>query len=283
MAESGGAVENPVVSVIIPVYNLEAYVIKAADSVLCQSFQDFELILVDDSSEDRSAEKCRIIADKNHDRVRFIECLHGGVSAARNRGLSEASGRYVMFLDGDDYILPEALKNLAKTLKEEKADLLYFDFLKADASEKIGESVADSMPDVIKMTREAVEEQKLRDKTIPCVCACYRRELLLEHRICFDEEQFYVEDALFFFRALQVSEKIFYFPEACYAYVQRNMSATHLKTITAAVSENEYRGWIKIGSLLTQNHESRSLYRRWLVWARRSYLKHLLKELLGIK
>lgn len=97
---------EPTVSVIMPVYNVEAYVAEAIQSVLTQSFTDFELIIVDDGGSDRSLEICYGFADP---RIRIISQANRGLAGARNTGIIAARGRYAAFLDSDDRWLPEKL------------------------------------------------------------------------------------------------------------------------------------------------------------------------------
>ena len=89
---------NPAISIIIPVYNADKYLRRCIDSVISQSFTDFELILVDDGSKDKSPQICDEYASQDK-RVRVIHKVNGGVSAARNDGLDIAKGEYVTFID----------------------------------------------------------------------------------------------------------------------------------------------------------------------------------------
>lgn len=107
-------------SVIVPVYNVECYLRECIDSILHQDFTDFELILVDDGSPDRSGEICDEYAVKDH-RVWVIHQTNGGLSAARNAGLEMASGDYIAFIDSDDFIAPDFL-NRAMQVFEEQPD-----------------------------------------------------------------------------------------------------------------------------------------------------------------
>jgi len=97
---------NPVVSVVMPVFNVEAYVAEAIESVLAQTFTDFELIIVDDGGMDRSIEICRQFADP---RLRIVSQANRGLAGARNTGILQARGRYIALLDSDDRWLPEKL------------------------------------------------------------------------------------------------------------------------------------------------------------------------------
>ena len=118
--------KEPVVSVVIPVYNVEAYLCECVDSVLTQTMQDFEIILVDDGATDSSGAICDRYAQQDP-RIQVIHQKNGGLSAARNTGLDAAKGEYVYFLDSDDYIEPYSLEHLRDLAEKEKADVVFFD------------------------------------------------------------------------------------------------------------------------------------------------------------
>ena len=105
------------VTVIVPVYNAEKYLERCVDSILQQTYTDLELLLVDDGSTDRSGELCDAYARKD-ERVRVIHRQNGGVSAARNTGLDAAKGAWIMFVDNDDFIAPDAVEYLLKLCRE---------------------------------------------------------------------------------------------------------------------------------------------------------------------
>lgn len=110
------------ISVIIPVYNMEQYIEKSVRSVIDQTWRDLELIVVDDGSTDATGEILRRLAAQDA-RIRVIHQENGGVSAARNTGLAEASGEYVAWLDGDDQMQPQALEKLNAAILETGADM----------------------------------------------------------------------------------------------------------------------------------------------------------------
>ena len=99
---------NPAISVIVPVYNTEKYLRRCIDSILSQTFTDFELLLINDGSTDSSGEICDQYAAKD-ERIRVFHKENGGVSSARNVGLDEAKGEWIAFVDSDDYLLSNAL------------------------------------------------------------------------------------------------------------------------------------------------------------------------------
>lgn len=110
------------ISIIVPVYKVEKYLEKCVDSILAQTFTDFELILVDDGSPDRSGAMCDEYAQKDS-RVRVIHKENGGLSSARNAGIDVAKGRYLGFVDSDDYIDSKMYEQLFTDIEREQADL----------------------------------------------------------------------------------------------------------------------------------------------------------------
>lgn len=113
---------NPNISVIIPVYNGERFVGRCIESVKAQTYTDWEMILVDDGSQDRSLEVCRMYAGSD-DRIRVIHQENAGPGMARNTGLECAKGKYVVFIDSDDYVEKEYFE----LLSEHDEDVVFID------------------------------------------------------------------------------------------------------------------------------------------------------------
>lgn len=117
--------KRPKISIIVPIYNVEHYLHHCVDSILAQTFTDWELLLIDDGSPDRSGEICDEYA-KKETRIRVFHKENGGVSSARNLGLDEAQGEWVTFIDADDYILPDFFNGLYKPIDEgENVDFVH--------------------------------------------------------------------------------------------------------------------------------------------------------------
>lgn len=121
----------PLLSIIVPVYKVENYLPKCIDSILAQTFTDFELILVDDGSPDDCPALCDAAAEKDA-RVRIIHQKNGGLSAARNAGLDVARGAWIGFVDSDDYIAPEMYEVLYQAVQSTGADLALCDYAEVD-------------------------------------------------------------------------------------------------------------------------------------------------------
>lgn len=113
-------------SIIVPVYNTEQNIHQCIDSVLHQEFKDFELLLVNDGSKDKSLTICKEYA-KKHSCIQVIDQENGGPSKARNTGLEHAQGKYILFLDSDDWLEPETLQILHAQSSDE-CPLIYYGF-----------------------------------------------------------------------------------------------------------------------------------------------------------
>lgn len=138
------------VSVIIPVYNQEQYVCECIESVLVQTYQDFEILIIDDGSTDGSLKLCKDTG-KMDQRIRILTQAHGGVSAARNRGIREAGGKYLFFLDSDDLIHPKLLETLCKLQEKNGTALAAGGFYRAPGGKFC-------MPEEWKCTQECAED-----------------------------------------------------------------------------------------------------------------------------
>lgn len=114
---------NPTLSVIIPVYRVEDYLVRCVESVLTQDFRNIEVILVDDGSPDRCPEICDELSKKD-ERIKVIHKQNGGLSSARNAGISSARGKYLSFLDSDDQWAPGKLNEVMHSVKQTDSDIL---------------------------------------------------------------------------------------------------------------------------------------------------------------
>lgn len=194
------------ISVIIPIYNTERYLKRCIDSVLGSDYGEYEVILVDDGSKDGSLEICKAYA-RRESRVRVIEQGHRGVSEARNRGIRESRGDWIIFIDSDDFISHDFLGMVEKKEYGDE-ELLIFDF--ASASEKCRvPTMLPSHPPTVRYGEEdnlAIVERLLRfrqlikgghtDLRSPCAKA-YRRRVIEEYGLRFLAELTMGEDQIF--------------------------------------------------------------------------------------
>ena len=117
----------PLVSVIVAVYNVERYIEKCIESLTGQTYRNLEILLIDDGSGDRSGEICDTYAEKDS-RIRVIHKKNGGISDVRNTGLAQASGVYLMYVDGDDYVAENYVEAALCCAEKHQADVVIFDF-----------------------------------------------------------------------------------------------------------------------------------------------------------
>ena len=212
------------ISIIVPVYNAEDYLEACVGSVLKQNLKDFELILVDDGSGDGSLEICREYAAVD-ERVRVISKNNGGVSSARNAGMSLASGEYVMFLDSDDMLEEEALSVFYENAAG--ADLVVaessvyedgrFKFLISPQVE--GFYGPDDMVSFLELSL-----QRSRRCLDSPWCKMFRRQVLVRTGLRFDERLSYAEDKLFVYSYLLECRSVASVRKSLYRYFIRSGS-----------------------------------------------------------
>lgn len=178
---------NIVVSIIVPVYNAEKYLSRCIDSILAQCFTDFELLLIDDGSKDGSGKICDEYAEKDK-RVKVFHKVNGGVSSARNLGLDESEGKYITFVDADDYLLPETI---TERLLAGNYDLIQI-------PRNNGSFMKTYSHDVVCKSSESFREFIYRNYYFECWGRFYKRKLIGAVR--FPENLKVGEDLMFFLR-----------------------------------------------------------------------------------
>ena len=172
-------------SVVVPVYNVEKYLKECVDSILSQTFKDFELILVNDGSKDSGPAICDEYA-KNDSRVKVIHKENGGQSTARNRGIEEATGEFAVFLDSDDLICDNNFFQDVKNEIEDNTDIVVFRYCKyyGDRTDECGISLAGLNSD---NKAEFLRDLVKRDAFFcSCWSKCTRMSILKENNIIFD-------------------------------------------------------------------------------------------------
>ena len=206
---------SPLISVIVPVYKTEEYLPQCIESILSQSFTDFELLLIDDGSPDRCGEICEEYA-KRDPRIRVFHQRNAGVSKARNNGLENAIGQYIAFVDSDDYVLPDYLRDLYNSLSDDVC-LVIHTVIKYFPD---GHSVRFDWPET---TIEGKEAYRLLteygDKSIGYPCGkLFNNELIRSHRLRFPEDISLLEDLFFLFNYAQIASCIKICNVANYVY-----------------------------------------------------------------
>ena len=201
-----------IISIIVPVYNVENYLNRCVNSILNQTYKNIEIILINDGSIDKSGDICDYYAQKDN-RIKVIHQKNSGVSVARNTGLDIAVGEYITFVDSDDYIEPNYCEILLDVLNKNNADVAY---------------CSDFSNQHIDINKEFIWKSKEYDpvyKTPNYVVwgALYRREVI--QNIRFDNDLYVGEDAYFFAKVVKKSNIIVHIDNPLYHYIYYPNSA----------------------------------------------------------
>lgn len=204
----------PKVSVIVPVYKAEAYINKCVDSLLVQTFKDFEILLIDDGSPDKSGYICDDYARKDR-RVRVFHKENGGVSSARQCGIDNALGEYTIHADPDDWVEPTMLEELYAKAKIDDADMLICDYCEEnnDKSIYIKQEPSSLDPDI-------VIKELFKNLHGSCCNKLIRRSCYSKYNIYFPLDLTCNEDLYVCVSLLKHPITVAYLPKAFYHYVQ---------------------------------------------------------------
>lgn len=223
-------------SFIIPIYNVEKYLKECLDSILAQTYNDYEMILVDDGSTDGSSEICELYKSIYSDKIVFISKENGGLSSARNFGINNAKGKYLIFVDSDDYWDDkDALKEISKLIDATNSDLVLFPIKKKYPDGKF------SLAYTNKTCSNYCESENLNNNKLKLIetnlfraCACNKiveRDIIINNNMSFLEGVL-SEDMDWCGDLLLYSEKIVFYNNPIYVYRQaRKGSITTGKNI----------------------------------------------------
>jgi len=218
-----------ILSIIIPVYNVEMVLNRCIESIINQTYEDFELILVDDGSKDSSGIICDSYA-KLDSRVKVLHKENGGVSSARNYGLEYAIGRYVQFVDSDDYLDPDMCFLLINNIEMNKSDMVICGY-RIVSNNKINSSYSMNIPclHLHKGHKEFIELYNNDLINSPCN-KLYKKEKI--NNLKFLDNLSLGEDLIFNLSYLQDIETITCIPEVLYNYVYDNLNSLTKKIRT---------------------------------------------------
>lgn len=220
--------QNETVSIIIPIYNVEDYLRRCLESVVRQSYSAIEVLLIDDGSTDRSGMICEQWA-KQDVRFRVVHTENGGISQARNTGLSIATGKYVSFIDSDDFVAEDMLEKLYVALTENNADISICNFYRVD---EYGNLIFDNDQYLPIKTEVISGVDAITYMQFGKGGGCYDLPWnKLYKRSLFSDVQFplgkYCEDGFISHRLLGKCSRIACIQDVCYYYMQRNGSIMH--------------------------------------------------------
>lgn len=232
---------SELISVIIPVYNAEKTIERSINSVLQQTIQTFELILVDDGSTDKSGQICTCIAI-NDERIRYIKKENGGVSTARNLGIKEATGKYITLLDSDDWFELNTLEKLLDAAYKNNADIVIprsrMYFCKSDGEFEKYVYNDDNFDLVVTENSMPDQFEKLRSSwALYSTCGrLYKKEFLEKNLLHFDTRIKVLEDFCFNLACLEKVRKLVHISDVLYNF--------YVLSITGYAYKRKYQDYI---------------------------------------
>lgn len=235
----------PLVTLIVPIYNAAAYLENCLDTIKAQSYREFEALLVNDGSTDASFDICRSYVQSDS-RFRLIDKPNSGVSDSRNRALDQACGKYLQFLDSDDWLTPNAIETLVHAAESTGADLVLSHFYRV-----VGERMAQRGH--IK-ARQVLTRQEFAEEMMKAPAnyyygvlwnKLYRRSIVEAHRLRFPSDINWCEDFLFNLNYIEHVRLVSAVPEPIYYYRKRgdslvNAQASLRRTVAMKRSTFEY-------------------------------------------
>lgn len=207
------------VSIVVPVYNVEKYLKKCVNSIIIQTYKNLEIILVDDGSPDRSGALCDRLAEKDS-RIRVIHKKNGGVSSARNAGIEVATGEYICFVDSDDWLAADAIKTLLSRIQSDGSDFC------VGAAKTVGirESSPWQLPDACIETGNIHEILPFEYALKAPWAKLFRTEIIQQNGLKFLPDIAFGEDTIFVWSYLGYCNRISMLDSAVYFYSLLNLT-----------------------------------------------------------
>jgi glycosyltransferase involved in cell wall biosynthesis len=243
---------TPLISIIIPIYNAEKYLSTCIESILSQGFEDFELLLINDGSKDNCLSICNDYAQRDS-RIKVFDKPNGGVSSARNLGLDNATGEYVMFVDADDRLVPNALEMFSPYIPD--YDFVRMNVVAHNANGTTQELKLFATED----KRRAMELSITLEIIVAPYSALFRRRLFEEHNIRFDHTLQMGEDWLVSTQLLYHAKSFIFLPEKIAYIYDRTNEASCTNNLSLAKCVQHYTALRKIEELVA---EEKSTYSR---------------------
>ena len=247
--------ENPKISIIVPVYKVEKYLAECLESILSQTFTEFECILVNDNSPDKSPDICNEYAKKDK-RIKVIHKKENeGLPQARKTGISEATGEYIMFIDSDDWVEPKMAERLYSLAKSENYDIVYCDAEEYFDPQENGKPYIRMRLDTRKMSKDDIMINLIKHRFDCSLCTrIFKRELF--ENIIFPTLQQW-EDAVVCVQLFLKATKIGY--EYSILYHHRiNPHSLTFKNDMENIKRRKYEtftNWMKIKNILSQRDD----------------------------
>lgn len=232
------------ISVVVPVFNMEQYMSKALNSLLKQTYDDFEILLIDDGSTDGSSELCDEYAQR-YDNVRTIHKENGGLSSARNAGIQHATGDYIIFPDPDDWVCEDYLETLVELKNTYNSDLEICGYYVVDDRITKIESKEDER--ILLTQEEAINKLFVGGGYSGFACnKLYHLDIIRNNGLSFDVELGMAQDLHFAFRYMLYCQTISYTSKRLYYYYQHIGGVTNIKAPLTARKKSGLKTYEKL-------------------------------------
>ena len=244
------------VSVIVPIYNTEKFLEKCIESILNQTLEEIEIILINDGSTDNCHKICQEYAEKNKDKIRYINNKNIGCSATRNLGIELARGEYIAFVDSDDYIDKEMYKEMYNKSQELKSDIVFCGlktiYLKKNCTWNRNIKIKENKYDYLK------RKQLLNNP----VNKLFKKHFLKVNNILFPLDTQFAEDIVFCFKSVILAEKIDAVEKNFYNYIIHENNSVHNleKRLGVFYSFSWLFEYLRIQKYILNNKLSKSFY-----------------------
>lgn len=269
---------TPLISVIMPVYNVEKYIEVSVMSVCMQSFHDFELILVDDGSTDNSAQIAEDFLKNTTVYYRILHKPNGGQSSARNTGIRAATGQWVICVDSDDCIHIKTLEVVSHVIKNRETDAIAFNFAKTKNQPR-GYEPIEGNSGIITYNREKLANAFLFRKIELIVPSLVIRRSLFEcGQLYFDESCRFSEDQLFIWRLIANIEQLLFINRKLYYYLTRPnsiMTSSSIEMILTGYMAFQALDTAMRGKIMTVMMDTSYILPRWIIGTLHSTSKYM--------
>lgn len=232
---------EPLVSVIVPIYNTEKYLSECVESIIHQSYENLEIILVDDGATDKCPQMCDEYALKDP-RVRVIHKINGGLSSARKAGISESNGKYLMIVDSDDWIDSETIEKCVEVAEKDCSECVLFSYVKEYGNKSIsnylfdksfcyGEQEAEDKIHrrIIGFRKEELQHPERIDNLSTICGKMYTEKTVKKGRIISEREVGTSEDTIFNIYALDGCTTVSYIHQCFYHYRRTNIQSATMR------------------------------------------------------
>ncbi len=256
---------KPLISIVVPVYNVENYILKCLNSLIKQNYKQIEIILVDDGSTDESGKICDEFKEKD-DRIRVFHKKNGGLSSARNYGIKKAKGDIIAFVDSDDYVKDGFVLDLYRGMQAGNADIVICGY---NNEKPKNETISG---------KEATIRLLTKQENIDIISwnKLYKKKLFTDNNIIFPEGKKH-EDTLTTYKLMSKAKKVTYIDESLYIYVERKGSITASEKIEERLLMREKAAKEAV-EYLGNDKDLKAAAEVGLLWAKYNFLNYALKK-----